>query len=112
MEIRNNNPLDLAGESGEVITVESTSQGTAFSVAYAVNDESDALPQPYSFKLRKPDASLKAVLLVLTCIFSNSGGGMYHFAVSGSNGGPTAHYTVTQFEDEPMNTFAFIFDVR
>jgi hypothetical protein len=49
---------------------------------------------------------------VLTCFFSNPSGGMYHFDVSGSQGGPTAHYTVAQFEDEPMNTIAFIFDVR
>lgn len=112
MEIRNNNPLDLAGADGEQITVRTTFKGTAYSVAFAVAGSSDALPQEFRFTLRKPPANQRAVLLVLTCIFSNQGGGMYHFAVSGSRGGPTAHYTVTQFEDEPMNTIAFIFDVR
>lgn len=48
----------------------------------------------------------------MTCVFSGSGGGTYHFAVSGSQGGQTADYTVTQFEDEPKNTFAFSFDVK
>ncbi|HJR06837.1 MAG TPA: hypothetical protein VJ842_06240 [Pyrinomonadaceae bacterium] len=112
MEIRNNNPLDLAGAAGEEITVRTTAKGTAFSVAYAVNDEGDALPPLFRFKLRKPPTTQKAVLLVMTCIFSNPGGGMYHFVVSGSQGSQTANYTVTQFEDEPKNTFAFSFDVK
>jgi hypothetical protein len=112
MEIRNNNPLDLSGVEGEEITVRTTAKGTAYSVAYAIFNEGDALPQLFRFKLRKPPATQKATLLVVTCIFSNPGGGSYHFAVSGSQGGPTADYTVTQFEDEPKNTFAFVFDVK
>ena len=112
MQIRNNNPLDLAARDGEQITVRTTFKGTAYSVAYSVQDMEDALPQTLRFTLRKPPANQRAVLLVLVCIFSNPAGGMYHFEVSGSDGGQTAHYTVAQFEDEPENTIAFIFDVR
>jgi hypothetical protein len=112
VEIRNNNPLDLAGLDGEQITVQTTSKGTAYSVAFDLNGSGDALPQHFRFTLRMPPATQNATLLVLFCIFSNPSGGRYDFAVSGREGGPTAHYTVTQFDNEDSNTIAFTFNVK
>lgn len=112
MQIKNNNPLDLAGVEGEQITVQAVAHGTAFSIAYNLDGGGDALPRPFRFTLRKPPPNQLGTLLVFFCIFSNPGGGRYEFAVSGSQGGPTAHYTVSQFGDEDSNTIAFTFDVR
>lgn len=111
MEIRNNNPLDLAGVNGEQITVKTTVRGTAFSVAFDLDGRGDALPQPFRFQLRRNPTNQNVMLLVLFFIFSNPGGGRYDIAVSGSGGGPTAHYSVAQFEDEDSNTIAFTFNV-
>jgi hypothetical protein len=112
VEIRNNNPLDLAGAHGERISIQIVARGTAFSVAYDLDGAGDAVPQPFPFTLRRNPANRNLTLLVLFFIFSNPGGGRYEISVSGSEGGPTAHYTVSQFANEDSNTIAFTFNVR
>ena len=112
MEIRNNNPLDLAGADNEQITVQTGATGTAYSVAYDLDGEGDALPKLFHFTLRKDPGNQNVMLLVLFFIFSQAGGGRYDIAVSGSKGGPTAHYTVAQVASEDSNTIAFTFNVK
>jgi hypothetical protein len=112
VEIRNNNPLDLAGADGEQITIQTTANGTAYSIAYDLDGNGDALPQLFRFTLRRNPANQNTMLLVLFFIFSNPGGGRYDIAVSGSQGGPTSHYTVAQVASEDSNTIAFTFNVN
>lgn len=109
MKIRNNNPLDLEGQNGEVITVQISATGTVFAVSRDLNGESDAAPPSFSFRLDKSrnDPSI----LVLFFIFSNNGGGVYSMTVTGSAGGDTAHYSVAQFQNEASNAIAYTFDI-
>lgn len=111
MQIRNNNPLDLAGEDGERITVKTTAQGTAYSVAYDLDGTGDALPQTFRFTLKKNPDNQDTTLLVLFFIFSNTSGGRYDIIVTGSKGGPAAPYTITQLQGQDSNTIAFTFNV-
>lgn len=108
MKIRNNNPLDLEGQSGEQIVVKIQASGTVFAVTYDLNGTTAPLPQPFSFKL---SSSNNPTILVLFFVFSNSSGGFYNINVTGNPGGDTSHYTVAQFSGEAANAVAFTFDI-
>lgn len=109
MKIRNNNPLDLEGRDGEVITVQITATGTVFAVSSDLDGESKPASPSFSFPLRK--SAHDPSILVLFFIFSNNGGGIYNMKVTGSAGGDTAHYSVAQFQNEASNAIAYTFDI-
>jgi hypothetical protein len=114
MKIRNNNPLDLEGADGEKITVEITSTGTASLVSYTLDGQTNSLPsdQPVSslsFTLKK--AAHDPSVLTMLFTFSEADGGNYDIVVSGSGGGQTSHYSVTQFFGIPGDSISFTLDV-
>lgn len=107
MKIRNNNALDLQGQSNEQITVKVQASGTVFAVTYDLNGSTGPLPQPFNFTL---DSANNPTILVLFFVFSNNGGGVYKITVTGKPSEDTSHYTVAQFADEAANAIAFTFD--
>lgn len=114
MKIRNNNPLDLEGVDGETITVDVHSSGTKHLVSYTLDGETASMPsdQPTSrltFTLDK--AKHDPSILTMLFTFSDQDGGNYDITVSGSGGGPTSHYSVTQFFGIPGDAISYTFDV-
>ena|SRR5947207_4838840 len=114
MKIRNNNPLDLEGVDGEKITVEITSTGTKNLISYTLDGRTTSLPsdQPassLSFTLNK--AAHDPSVLTMLFTFSEADKGNYDLAVSGSDGGQTSHYSVTQFFGIPGDSISFTLDV-
>lgn len=110
MRIRNNNPLDLEGNNGEIITVRITATGTQ----PRVNSNLDgvgapvAAGTPLTFTLNK--AAHDPSVLVLFFTFTNPSGGIYRTDVTGSAGG-LSQYTVTQIPGQAANAIAYTFDV-
>ena len=114
MKIRNNNPLDLEGADGEKITVEVHSSGTKNLVSHTLDGQTASLPsdQPtstLSFTLNK--AKHDPSILTMLFTFSDPDGGNYDIAVSGSSGGQTSHFSVTQFFGIPGDSISYTIDV-
>jgi uncharacterized protein YndB with AHSA1/START domain len=114
MKIRNNNPLDLEGADGEKITVEVHSVGTKHLVSYTLDGETASMPsdQPtstLSFTLNKGKHDPSILTMLFT--FSEQDGGNYDITVTGSGGGQTSHYSVTQFFGIPGDAISYTFDV-
>lgn len=107
MQIRNNIPLDLAGDEGEIITVRVTSTNAGDTVAYARGGEKGTLPQPYTFTLRKAEADPSILTLVFNFIGANGG---FEVKVSGSSGGPTSVYSYPQL-GVVVGSISYSFDV-
>ncbi|MBV9959308.1 MAG: hypothetical protein JO360_12860, partial [Acidobacteria bacterium] len=91
MRIMNNNPLDLAGADGEVITVDVTETGgNLLLVNTTLNGVTSSLPRDepraaFSFNLESDHT-----VLTMLFTFSVNDGGNYDIAVSGSAGGQTS----------------------
>jgi hypothetical protein len=113
MKIRNNNPLDLEGADGEKITVEVSSNGTRNLVSYTLDGQtsslSDQSTSSLSFVLNKAQHDPSVLTMLFT--FSEPDKGNYDLAVSGSAGGQTSHYSVTQFFGIPGDSISFTIDV-
>ena len=112
MRIRNNNPLDLSGVNAENITVSVRANNqTIFGVTFDLDGAKGVLPQPFNFTLSKPAQAPFVSVLTLFFVFSSGGGGAYELVVSGSQGGDTSHFTVSQFEDMAADSIAYTFDI-
>lgn len=114
MKIRNNNPLDLEGANGETITVEVRSTGTRHLVSYTLDGQTSSMPSnqqvaSFSFVLNK--AAHDPSVLTMLFTFSEPDGGNYDITVSGSGGGSTSHYSVTQFFGIPGDSISYTIDV-
>ena len=108
MQIPNNNPLDLAGDDGEVISVKFTSLKANDNVAFSLDGASGGiLPNPFSFKLNK--AANDPSFLTLTFTFAGQGG-RFDITVSGSNGGPPSVFIFKQF-GVPSGSIVYAIDV-
>jgi len=95
MQIMNNNPLDLAGDDQEQITVKVVSKKPGDTVAYALDGaKGGVLPNPFTFKLNKATHDPSVLTLVFTFVGQ---GGAFEITVTGSNGGPASFYTFKQF---------------
>jgi hypothetical protein len=94
MKIRNNNPLDLAGDDAETITVRAESLKPADTVAFALDGvKGGALPNPFTFRLNKSQHDPSVLTLVFTFTGSN---GSFEITLTGSNGGPASFYSFDQ----------------
>lgn len=94
MQIKNNNPLDLAGDNKEVITVRVVSKKPGDTVAYALDGvKGGVLPNPFTITLDKVAHDPNVLTLVFTFVGS---GGAFEITVNGSNGGPTSFYSFDQ----------------
>ena len=111
MKIINNVPNDLEGDHGETITVQVTSTGTVFAVAFDLDGHSGSFASPFSFVLHKTPTKDVSVL-VLFFTFSGSTGGVYEITVSGTPGTDVSHYTVVQFPGQPANAIAYAINIR
>lgn len=107
MQIRNNIPLDLAGDDGETITVRATAKNPGDTVAYARDGEKGVLPQPYIFTLRKAQADPSILTLIFSFFGANGG---FDVNVSGSHGGPPSVYSYPQL-GVSVGTISYSFDV-
>lgn len=105
MRIRNNNPLDLEGSDGEVITIKVTSEGTVHLVNYNLDGSEWG---GGSFTLNK--AAHDPSILVMFFTFSNPSGGRYEIEVTGSHGG-ISNYTVSQVYGEASDSITYTFDI-
>jgi len=94
MKIRNNNPLDLAGDDKEQITVKVVSTKQGDTVAYALDQaQGGVLPNPFTFTLDKSKHDPSVLTLVFTFVGSD---GSFEITVTGSNGGPASFYSFDQ----------------
>lgn len=110
MKMRNNNPRYLEGNNSETITVQVKARGTGQQVAFSHDGATGNLLEnspPLTFTL---DKNHDPSILVMVFIYTNLGNGKYEINVTGSSGG-SSQYTVTQFEDEALDTVAYVFDV-
>lgn len=95
MQIMNNNPLDLAGDDKEDITVKVVSKKPGDTVAYALDGvKGGVLPNPFTFKLNKAAHDPSVLTLVFTFVGQ---GGAFEVTLTGSNGGPASFYSFKQF---------------
>lgn len=95
MQIMNDNPLDLAGDDKEDITVKAVSKKPGDTVAYALDGvKGGILPNPFTFKLNKAAHDPSVLTLVFTFVGQ---GGAFQTTVTGSNGGPPSVYNRKQF---------------
>src|SRR5687768_3565248 len=110
MKIINNVPNDLEGNNGETITVQITSSGTVFAVAYDLDGAAGTFTSPFSFVLHKSSTKNVSVLVVFFT-FSGSSGGVYEIRVSGTPGTDVSHYKVVQFPGQPANAIAYAINI-
>ncbi|MGH9873736.1 MAG: hypothetical protein ACRD9S_14905 [Pyrinomonadaceae bacterium] len=95
MQIINNNPLDLAGDDQEEITVKAVSAKPGDTVAFALDGvKGGILPNPFTFKLNKAAHDPSVLTLVFTFVGQ---GGAFQTTVTGSNGGPPSVFNRKQF---------------
>jgi hypothetical protein len=95
MQIMNDNPLDLAGDDKEDITVKVVSKKPGDTVAYALDGvKGGILPNPFTFKLNKSAHDPSVLTLVFTFVGQ---GGAFETTVTGGNGGPPSVYNRKQF---------------
>lgn len=108
MQILNDDPLDLAGDDQEDITVKVVSKKPGDTVAYALDGvKGGVLPNPFTFKLNK--AAHDPSVLTLTFTFVGQGGA-FEVTVTGSNGGTPAVYNRKQF-GVAVGSISFTVDV-
>ena len=111
--IRNNNPLDLVGRDGEVITVETTATGTILNVTYSLSGMTSSSGTAESggyFKFKLDKARGNPNTLVIFLNYSNSSGGAYEIKVTGSGG--TSRYRVSQSFSQRSEVVTYTFEVR
>lgn len=102
MQIKND-PTDLAGANGEVITVRAVPRNAGDTAAFAQGGSKGALPNPYTFTL---DKAKSPMVLTLVFTFLGSDGG-FDITVTGSAGGIST-YPYDQFGvDEGSISYAF-----
>jgi hypothetical protein len=95
MQIMNKNPLDLAGNDQEQITVSVVSLKQGDTVAYSLDGvKGGVLPNPFTFKLNKAQHDPSVLTLIFTFVGQ---GGAFQTTVTGSNGGPPSVYNRKQF---------------
>lgn len=115
MKIRNNNPLDLEGRDGEVITVDVQSTGTKHLVSRTLDGQTSSAPSDgsssiLSFSLNKATHDPSVLTMLFT--FSESDGGNYDISVRGNAaGGQTSHFSVSQFFGIPGDSISYTIDV-
>jgi hypothetical protein len=108
MEIRNNNPLNLAGIDGEQITVRAVSRKAGDTAAFALDGgERGPLPNPFIFQLNKARHNPSVLTLVFTFV---GAGGVFDVTVTGSDGGPPSVFTFHQF-GVAAGSVSYTFDV-
>ena len=101
MRILNNNPLDLAGDDGETISISVSASNTVSSYTNNLNGNPLA---GGSFVLSK--ATANPYVLLVFMIFSGGAGGLYIVTLTGSNGG-SSQYSVHQYPGQASNAVAY-----
>src|SRR5215471_8179071 len=101
MQLQNNNPLDLSGAPGEVISVSINAQNTASVVAMTLNGAPFAGP---SFPTG-PAGSV--ALLTIAVTFSGGGSGRYTFRLTGSGGGDTSFFVLHEPATVKVNSITY-----
>ncbi len=110
MKIRNNNPLDLEGNDGEVIIVEVRAFGTNHAVNYNLDGIGGRLNAAPNLVFTLNKATHDPSILVMFFTFTTNNGGVYEIELTGSAGG-RSHYTVTQLPNLAANAIAYTIDV-
>ena len=110
MQIMHNNPLDLAGDDQETITVDVKSKLQGDTVAYSLNRGAagGVLPNPLTFKLDKAAHDPSVLTLVFTFVGAN---GSFEITVTGSKGGPASFYSFDQL-GVAVGSISYTIDVR
>jgi phage tail sheath gpL-like len=101
MQLQNNNPLDLSGAPGEVITVSVNAQNTASIVAMTLNGA------PFSGPTFPLGAAGSVATLTVTVSFSGGGSGRYAITLTGSGGGDTSFFVVHEPSVVKVNSVTY-----
>lgn len=115
MHVMNNNPLDLRGEDGEVLTVDVDSSGTENLVSFTLDGQTSNLPTGVShssFPVTLDKSRSDPSLLTMLFTFSGSEHGRYVITITGSGGGDTSVNTVQQFFAIPGDSITYTIDIE
>jgi hypothetical protein len=109
MKLKNDNPLELLCQEGEVITVTVQASGTRHLVSYSLLEYLESRSKD-QFMFTVDSARSNPTILAMLFRFSSRRGGMYKVQVSGSNEG-SSEYFVRQFAGQQSRTLIYIFEI-